>query len=47
MNHKIVINKPEALYTVTGRPNIVKFNGIRNIVRAGPKTRATCRPAKK
>jgi len=47
MNHKIAINKPEALYTVTGRPNIVKFNGTRNIVKAGPRMRPTCRQAKK
>ena len=47
MNQKIAINKPGALYTVTGRPNIVKFNGTSNIVKAGPKTRPTCRQAKK
>lgn len=47
MNHKIAINKPGALYTVTERPDIVKFNGSRNIVKAGPRTRPTCRQARK
>jgi hypothetical protein len=47
MNHNIAINKPGALYTVTGRPNIVKFIGTNNIVKAGPRARPICRQARK
>jgi hypothetical protein len=39
MNHKIAINKPGALYTVTVRPPIEKFNCSRNTVKHGPRKR--------
>jgi hypothetical protein len=39
MNHKIAINKPGALYTVTERPSIVKFTCCRRIVKHGPRKR--------
>ncbi len=47
MNHKLANNKPGALFTVTGRPNIVKFNGSRNSVIDGPRTRPIWRQPRK